>query len=83
MKVVPSLKNVAWMGDFGECVDEEEKDESKVYEMDETFEGESTVCTSVKVVSGRTMQGQRGGCCNNVQLLCTADAESTEDARGA
>ncbi len=50
-KLVPSLKDVAWLGDFGECVDEEEKEERKVYEMEESCEGESTVCTPVKMVS--------------------------------
>jgi hypothetical protein len=50
-KVVPSLKDVAWLGEFGECVDEEEKDESKVYEMEGSFEGTSVVCTPIKMVS--------------------------------
>ena len=42
---------MAWLGDFGEFEVKEEKDERKVYEMDETFEGENTVCTPVKMVS--------------------------------
>src|SRR4051812_13029542 len=50
-EVVPSLKDVAWLGDFGESVDEEEKDKRNVYEMEDSFEGESTVCTPVKMVS--------------------------------
>jgi hypothetical protein len=51
MKVVPSLKDDNWLGDFGECKEEEEKDERKVYEMEDSFEGDSTVCTPVKMVS--------------------------------
>ncbi len=51
MKVVPSLKDMIWLGDFGQSLDEEEKDERKIYEMDEIFEGTSTVCTPVKIVS--------------------------------
>jgi hypothetical protein len=50
-KVVPSLKDVAWLGDFGQNVDENENDETKVYEMEDSFEGESTVCTPIKMVS--------------------------------
>jgi hypothetical protein len=51
MKVVPSLKDIAWLGDFGEPIVEEDKDERTVYEMEDSFEGESTVCTPVKMVS--------------------------------
>jgi hypothetical protein len=51
MKVVPSLKDMIWLGDFGQSLDEEEKDERKIYEIDEIFEGTSTVCTPVKIVS--------------------------------
>jgi hypothetical protein len=50
-KLVPSLRDVAWLGDFGENVEEEEKEEKKVYEMEESFAGDSTVCTPVKTVS--------------------------------
>jgi len=48
-KAVPSLKDM--LGDFGECMDEEEEEDRKGYEMDETFEGTSAVCTPVKMVS--------------------------------
>jgi hypothetical protein len=50
-KLVPSLRDVAWLGDFGENVEEEEKEEKKVYEMEESFAGDSTVRTPVKTVS--------------------------------
>jgi hypothetical protein len=40
MRVVPSLKDVAWLGDFGESMDENDKDERKVYEMEDSFEGQ-------------------------------------------
>lgn len=50
MRVVPSLKDVTWLGDFGQCTVEEQEDEKKVYEMEESLEGESTWCTPVKVV---------------------------------
>ena len=48
---MPSLKDMTWLGDFGEFVDEEAIDERKIYEMDEVFEGISAVCTPVKMVS--------------------------------
>ena len=50
-KAVPSLKDVAWLGEFGEPIVEEDKDERAVYEMEESLEGESTVCAPVKMVS--------------------------------
>lgn len=50
-KAVPSLKDVHWLGDFGECTVEEDKDERAVYAMEESYEAESTVCTPVKMVS--------------------------------
>ena len=50
-KAVPSLKDMAWLGDFGEPIVEEDKDERAVYEMEELCEAESTVCTPVKMVS--------------------------------
>ncbi len=51
MKVVPSLKDMTWLGNFGESVDEEAIDGRKIYEMDEVFEETSAVCTPVKMVS--------------------------------
>jgi hypothetical protein len=51
MKVVPSLKDVAWLDEFGECtVEEEEKDERTVCEQEDSFERTSGVCTPVKMV---------------------------------
>ena len=50
-KEVASLKDMAWLGDFGEPTVEEGKDERAVNEMEESCEGESTVCTPVKMVS--------------------------------
>jgi hypothetical protein len=51
MKVVPSLKDMTWLDDFGEYVDEEQNDERKIYEIDEIFEENSIVYTLVKMVS--------------------------------
>ncbi len=50
MKVVPSLKDVAWLSDFGQCADEEERGERKGYEMGDSFEG-TGACTPVKIMS--------------------------------
>jgi hypothetical protein len=50
-KLVPSLRDVDWLGDFGEYTVEEDNDERKLYEMDESFEGSSAVCTPTKMVN--------------------------------
>ncbi len=51
MIVVPSLKDMTWLDDFGQCMDEEQNDEKQLYEMEDFFEGTSIVCTPVKMVS--------------------------------
>jgi hypothetical protein len=51
MKVVPSLKDMTWLDDFREYMDEEQNDERKIYEIDEIFEENSIVYTPVKIVS--------------------------------
>jgi hypothetical protein len=58
-KLVPSLRDVDWLGDFGEYTVEEDNDERKLYEMDESFEGSSAVCTPTKMVnaSGEVNEG--------------------------
>jgi hypothetical protein len=51
MKLVPSLKDMIWLGDFGEYIDEKQNDEKQLYEMEDSFEGTRIVCTPVKSVS--------------------------------
>jgi hypothetical protein len=82
-KAAPSVKDVTWLGDFGKYVDEEQKDERKVDEMEDFFEGTSVVCTPVKMVSavGEVNEGNWAAAATMISCpaLLTLRAKRTQE----